>query len=159
MVELRKVDASNIWKIIKLSVAVDQLNFVATNTESLLEAYTTVIEGRVALPFGIYKDGVPVGFVMFGYDSTGDADEPEVAAGNYCLWRLMIDKAYQRQGLGTSAMKEALAYLRGRPCGPADYCWLSYDPNNFRAQAIFSAMGFTENGETCCGETVSVLKL
>ena len=42
MMELRKVDSNNIWKIIKLSVNDNQLDFVATNTESILEAYTTI---------------------------------------------------------------------------------------------------------------------
>ena len=52
--ELKKVDDKNIWKVIKLSVNDNQKDFVATNTESILEAYTTITSGRVALPFGIY---------------------------------------------------------------------------------------------------------
>ena len=64
--ELRKVDKTNIWKIIKLSVEKEQKEFVATNTESILEAYTTITSGGVALPFGIYNDDVLIGFVMFG---------------------------------------------------------------------------------------------
>lgn len=58
--ELRKVDGKNIWEIVRLSVAKEQSDFVATNTESLLEAYTTITSGGVALPFGIY-DGARYG--------------------------------------------------------------------------------------------------
>ena len=36
--QLRKIDRTNIWKIVKLSVEKEQEDFVATNTESILEA-------------------------------------------------------------------------------------------------------------------------
>lgn len=159
MVELRKVDSHNIWKIVKLSVNNEQLDFVATNTESILEAYTTITSGGVALPFGIYDGDTLVGFVMFGYDTTGDDDEPDIAAGNYCIWRFMIDKAYQRQGLGKKALHASIEYLRSEPCGRATYCWLSYEPENVGAKALYSSMGFFENGEMCGEEIVAVLRL
>lgn len=155
MIELRKVDSDNIWEIIDLTVNDDQKGFVATNTQSILEAYTTITSGNVALPFGIYSGDTPVGFVMFGYDSMDD-DNPGIAAGNYCIWRFMIDKAYQRQGLGKGALEAALEYLAGEPCGPAQYCWLSYEPENTGAKALYTSMGFSENGEVCGDEIVSV---
>ena len=108
--ELRKVDSENIWKIVKRSVFDEQKGFVATNTESILEAYVTITAGGTALPFGIYDDDILVGFIMFGYGTVGDEDEPMIAASNYCLWRFMIDKMYQRQGLGKKAMHMALNY-------------------------------------------------
>ena len=83
--QLRKIDRTNIWKIVKLSVEKEQENFVATNTESILEAYAESNSGGIALPFGLYEEGVPVGFVMFGYGTIGDEDEPSVAENNYCL--------------------------------------------------------------------------
>lgn len=77
--ELRKVDGKNVWELVKLTVNADQSHFVATNTESILEAYTTITSGGVALPFGIYDGDTPVGFVMFGYGASED-DDPSVAA-------------------------------------------------------------------------------
>lgn len=159
MMELSKVDSNNIWDIIKLSVNTDQLNFVATNTVSILEAYTTIISGSVALPFGIYNDGNLVGFVMFGYGSTGDEDEPKIANGNYCIWRFMIDKKYQRQGLGKKALQASIEYLKTAPCGKSEYCWLSYEPENIGAKALYNSFGFIENGEVCGDEIVAVKKL
>lgn len=159
MIELRKIDRSNIWAIVKLSVQEDQRNFVATNTESLLEAYLAPAEGCLALPFGIYHDEEPVGFVMFGYGTTGDSEEPTVAKGNYCLWRFMIDGAHQRHGYGKEALAAALAYLRTGPCGAAEHCWLSYEPDNFVARHLYHTAGFRENGELCGNEIVSVLRL
>lgn len=157
--ELRKVDSKNIWKIIKLSVNDEQSDFVATNTESILEAYTAVTSGIVALPFGIYSENTLVGFIMFGYDTIGDEDEPDIAAGNYCIWRFMIDKAYQKQGFGKKAMQVAINYLRSWPCGNAEYCWLSYEPDNAGAKELYHSVGFLENGEMDGEEIVAVLKL
>ncbi len=159
MIELRKVDSNNIWEIVKLSVNDNQLNFVATNTESILEAYTTITSGGVALPFGIYNGNTLVGFVMFGYGSNGDEDEPNIAVDNYCIWRFMIDKEYQGKGLGRKALQASIEYLRSQPCGQAAYCWLSYEPENLGAKALYNSMGFLENGEICAEEIVAVLQL
>ena len=82
--ELRKVDKSNIWKIVHLSVSKEQEDFVATNTESILEAYTVITSGGTALPFGIYENEELVGFVMIGY-GTVDEEDPKIAEGNYCI--------------------------------------------------------------------------
>ena len=67
MITLRKVDKRNIWSIVRLKVHDEQQSFEATNTESMLQAYTTMTEGGVALPFGIYDEESLIGFVMFGY--------------------------------------------------------------------------------------------
>ncbi len=61
--ELKKVDYKNLWPITKLSVQDSQKEFVATNTESILEAYVTITSGAVALPFGLYENGILVGFL------------------------------------------------------------------------------------------------
>ena len=157
--ELRKVTAENLFPIVKLSVDEPQQNFVASNTESILEAYVTVTAGNVALPFGLYEDGELVGFVMFGYGCIGDEDEPLVAEGNYCIWRLMIDKRFQGRGLGKKAVAAALDYIKSWPCGKAEYCWLSYEPENTVAAGLYRSFGFVENGETDGDEIIAVLKL
>ncbi len=157
--ELKRVDLSNLWEILALKVGPEQKEFVASNETSILEAYATTASGFVALPFGIYEDDVPVGFVMFGYGSIGDKEDPPVAKGNYCLWRFMIDEAHQGKGLGKKALALCLTYLKSFPCGKAESCWLSYEPENRRAKALYEKMGFAENGQMCGEELVSVLKL
>ena len=86
------------WSILKLEVDEAQKQFVATNTESIIEAYTTIIAGGIALPFGIYDDDTPVGFLMIGYGEIPEDENPKVAKENYCIWRFMIDKNYQGRG-------------------------------------------------------------
>ena len=157
--ELRKVTSENLFPIVKLTVNESQQNFVASNTESILEAYVTVTAGNVALPFGLYEDGKLVGFIMFGYGGIGEEDEPAICEGNYCIWRLMIDGRFQGRGLGKKAMEAALSYIRTWPCGKAEYCWLSYEPENTAAAGLYRSFGFVENGEMDGDEIVAVLKL
>lgn len=159
MLELRKIDTSNIWEVIDLKVNDNQKGFVATNTQSIIEAYAALSSGHVALPFGIYDNEELIGFVMFGYGATGEEGEPKIANGNYILWRFMIDKNYQGKGYGKAALVASLDYLRTMPCGFAEYCWLSYEPDNALAKSLYTSMGFKENGEMCGDEIVSVIKL
>lgn len=158
MITLQRINYSNIWKVTKLQVQDFQEDFVATNTQSILEAYAANADGITAIPFGIYSDDSLVGFVMFGYGKADD-DDPEIAEGNYLLWRFMIDKTHQRKGFGKAALDVCISYLRTMPCGNAQYCWLSYEPENTAAKALYESVGFLETGEVSGGERVAVLKL
>lgn len=159
--ELRKIDLNNVWKIVHLSVNEQQKaqDFVASNAESLIEAYAARESGYTALPFGLYEDGVPVGFVMLGYGSIGDEEEPSVVSDSYCVWRFMIDEKYQGRGYGRRGMETVLDYIRTFPCGRAGWCWLSYEPENTAAKTLYESFGFRETGETDGDEVVAVLKL
>lgn len=157
--ELRKITFENMDQIAGLSVGEGQEEFVAPNLMSLAEAYVATSNGFAAQPFGLYQEDKPVGFVMFGYGSLNDPEEPPVAVGNYCLWRLMIDQRHQGNGLGKQAMQLCLSYLREFPLGPAEAVWLSYEPENTVAKALYHKFGFEENGQMCGEEIVSVLKL
>ncbi len=63
--ELRRIDKANLWKILDLSAKEEQTDFVAANTQSILEAYAAIASGDVALPFGIYRDGRPVHLAVY----------------------------------------------------------------------------------------------
>ena len=160
MIGLRKVDNGNVWEICSLKVKCAQKDFVASNVESLAEAFAVRESGGVALPFGIYDDDVPVGFVMLGYDLVpGETDMPEIAKGNYCIWRFMIDEKFQRKGFGRQALQLVLDYIKTFPCGKAEAVYLSYEPENTGAAALYHAFGFKENGEKDGDEIVAVLWL
>lgn len=158
MIRLESVNSQNIWDIIKLKVCDDQKDFVASNTESILEAYVTEKDQQVALPFAIYEDDTLVGFTMLGYGRV-DEDDPKISDHNFCLWRLMIDQRYQNKGYGKQAIHIILDYMRSHPSLKAEYCWLSYEKENTIAQSLYKSLGFIENGEVCDGEIVACLKL
>lgn len=157
--ELRRITYDNVDELLALSVSEEQKSFVASNKDSLVDAYIALSMGSYAEPFGLYDSGRPVGFVMFGYGLLGDDDDPDVADGNYCLWRLMIDKRHQGRGLGNLAMEQVIKYVRSMPLGPAEYCWTSYEPENTVAKALYAKYGFVENGERCGHELVAVMRL
>ena len=164
MIHLEKLNAKNVWDIVDLKVAESQEDFVAPNEASIIEAYTAVGTGCTAFPFGIFDDETPVGFLMIGFnEAVFDAfytDEvPEVLNDNYSLWRLMIDEKYQRQGFGKKAVRLALEFIRTWPCGKAEYCVLSYEPENEVARKMYHSLGFVENGDMEGDEIVAVLKL
>lgn len=161
MIRLEKVNRDNVWDLLKLRVRPDQENFVADNTESVVEAYLSLSIGGYAFPFGIFDGETPVGFLMIGFGTANDSweGEPAVNQGNYSLWRLMIDEKHQGRGYGKQAIRLALDFVKTFPCGPAEYCYLSYEPENEKAKALYHSFGFVENGEWDGDEIVAVLKL
>lgn len=160
MIRLEKVNAKNVWSLLKLHVAKDQAPFVAPNNSSLIEAYLAIAGNGHAFPFGIFADEVPVGFLMIGFDVDDSFENPpQIAYGNYSIWRFMIDERYQNRGYGKEALRLALEFVRSYPCGKAEFCYLSYDPDNIKAKKLYSEYGFIENGEMDDDEIVAVLKL
>ncbi len=160
MIRLEPISGKNVWDILKLRVSKEQENFVAPNDASIIEAYIAITHHGQAFPYGIYDDNTPVGFCMIGFGTDDDWDDaPETAKDNYNLWRFMIDERYQGKGYGREAMKLILDYIRSEPCGPAEYCWLSYEPENERAKALYASFGFQETGEFDGDEAIAVLKL
>ena len=165
MIHLEKITHLNIWEILNLKVYRTQKNFVASNIESIATAYATLDSECSAFPFGIYSDDKPVGFLMVGfneavmYDAYGDIKAPESLKNNYSIWRLMIDKRYQGRGYGKQAIRLALEFIRTWPCGKAEYCVISYEPENTDAARLYHSFGFEENGEMDGEEIVALLKL
>lgn len=160
MLKLEKVNGANVWDILKLNVAKEQENFVAGNDISIIEAYAAIAGNGYAFPFGIYDDDTLVGFLMVGFDKDDYWENaPAVAKDNYNLWRLMIDQKYQSKGYGKRALGLALEFIKSFPCGKAEYCWLSYEPENDVARRLYRSFGFSETEAMDGEEIIAVLKL
>ena len=57
-------------------------------------------------------------------------------------------------------MRLALDYIRTKPCGNAECCWLSYEPENEVARKLYSSFGFEEKEKPKGWDEVpAVLKL
>lgn len=160
MLRLEKIHKDNVWQILELKVAEYQKDYVATNSESIIDAYVSAGTGCIAFPFGIYDDEKPVGFMMIGYDTNGlYEDGHPIMDGNYLLWRFMIDEKYQKQGYGGEAIRLAMEFVRTWPCGKAEYLVTVYEPENAVARKLYRDWGFEEIGEQDDGEDIAVLKL
>lgn len=160
MLKLEAVNGENIWDILKLDVFEEQQEFVASNSISLSEAYLVLTQQTEAqvFPFGIYDSNTLIGFMMIGYGKCWQ-DAPDLADKNDNLWRLMIDKKYQQKGYGRQAVKVAIQFVKQFPCGPANYFWLSYEPENQVAKSLYSSSGFYETGERDHGEWIAKFDL
>lgn len=160
MIRLEKINGKNVWDILELHVGEAQKSFVASNDISIIEAFIALTHHGSAFPFGIYDDDLPVGFCMIGFGTDDEwEDAPAIARSSYNLWRLMIDERYQGKGYGRKAMKLIMDFIAGEPCGPAEYCWLSYEPENLAAKALYASFGFRETGERDGDEIIAILKL
>ena len=160
MLHLQPIDSQNVEAILALSVREEQRDFVASNTDSIIEAYIAITHNGDAFPFGIFDGDVPVGFLMIGY-GVDDCwqDAPAIARGNYNLWRLMIDQKHQGRGYGRAALQLALDFIRTQPCGPAEWVWLSYEPQNAAARALYHSFGFEETGDWDGEEVIAVRRM
>lgn len=160
VLRLERINGKNVWDILKLKVSEEQQSFVAGNDISIIEAYTSITGNGQIFPFGIYEGAVPVGFLMIGFGADDFRDDaPAIAYDSYDLRRLMIDAKHQGKGYGKEALKLALEFIRTFPCGKADYCWLSYEPENEAARNLYRSFGFVETSEKDGEELIAVLKL
>ena len=159
MIHLEKLTYENFDDVFELKVKKVQYPFVASNCYSIAEAYVTMMCGGHVFPFAIYNDKRLVGFIQIGYGENADQDGVSVEKDNYEIWRFMIDKRYQGRGYGREALKLALDFIRTWPCGKAEFCWISYEPENEIARKLYASFGFEETGEMDGDEIVAVLKL
>ena len=155
MSEVRPVTKDNWRELIKLEVRDDQMHFVASNLHSIAEAqfgYDEPDDGHWDMyPFGIYDDdGVPVGFLMFGYNFPNSKMQAFII-------RLMVDEKQQGKGYGRFGMNWMLERFmsdnRTKTVG------ISYEPGNEVGRKLYASLGFVETGEIIEGEVLVVLKL
>ncbi|MBR0577332.1 GNAT family N-acetyltransferase [Proteiniclasticum sp. BAD-10] len=139
MIELREVTIENWAKIIRLKPAPEQERFVAANSVSLAQAHFQP-ECR---PLAVYDDDTPVGFIMYCLDPTDK---------EYWIFRLMIDKNHQSKGYGREAMELLLTLIRQ---DPEHHCvYISFEPENDWAKALYTKLGFVPDGRMVDGEVV-----
>jgi len=136
---LREISADTVREICDLAVSAAQEEFVASNAESIAEAYFC----KEAWFRAIYCGDRPVGFVMLHL-------EPE--DGEYFLWRFMIAEDEQGKGYGTEAMRLILEHVRTLP--NATTLKLSCVPGEGSPEEFYGRFGFTFTGEIEDGEKI-----
>ena len=127
--EFRKIDKSNYWDCMALTIDESQEGFVADNKQSLVEA--AYEDGLYTL--GIYHEETMVGFILYDYDDT---------LSGWSLSRFMIGKQYQGKGYGTQATLAFLEYFKARH--NANKLYVSVSLENTVARKMYSSIGFTE---------------
>jgi diamine N-acetyltransferase len=141
---LRDVTRDNWRDVARLKVREDQQNFVATNVYSLAESkYEPTM-----VPLAVFDGGTLVGFTMWGID-------PETS--RYWVIRVMIDERYQGRGYGRALMEALISRLLVFP--DCHELYVSFEPENHVAEALYESLGFRKTGEILEGEAVSRLHM
>ena len=152
LVTLREITAANRADVEALAVSPEQTDYVTGVADSLREAG----EEPDARPWyrAVYADGTPVGFVMI---SDGITVENPDYLGPYYLWRLLVDRRYQRRGYGGQVLALVVAELRTRP--DASVLLTSVQPGPASPLEFYLEHGFRDTGAVHQGELVLELEL
>ena len=168
MVELRKVSIGNIGAALKcmtLKLLPEQKSFVASNRNSLIQAFginrRMIGKGSKAIPYAIYANSEMVGFIMYGFFTKKFDNKygSKYGEDHYYFWRFMIDKNHQGKGYASKALVQILNEIRQKPHGDADYCYVSYEPANEVVRKWYQNLGFEETGKINNGELVARMAL
>lgn len=143
MITLKEITRHNFNDVINLSVFDEQKNYLASNMYSLAQAKAQ----PECIPLAVYNDNDLVGFVMYCMDF----DDKE-----YWIYRIMIDKKYQKMGYGRKAMKCILEKLMEDTAH--DKVYISFEPDNVVAKKLYEELGFAADGRVIDGEIVYCLQ-
>ena len=135
-VHLRKITKDNLEECLALQVKDSQKHLVATNAQSLAQAYVDSNFSPLAVydaaACGYEKPEVPIiGFTMY-----------EIVAGVGFIMRLMIDKKYQGQGYGQATMIGIIRRLK--LCPDVEIIATSYRKDNKIAAKLYWNIGFRQ---------------
>lgn len=143
MIVLIPITVQNWEKAAELELEPHQHAFIRSNAWSIAESlYHPELE-----PYGIYRGGTMVGFLMYG---TARQD------GSVWLFRLMIDKHYQGQGLGREALQRVIRKMRDAGYTEVNVGW---NPENEIAEHLYLKAGFEPTGIASWGEKTARLRL
>jgi diamine N-acetyltransferase len=151
MISLRPVDSSNYRECIELAVAPGQQGFVASNVQSLADAY---VWRDGAEPYAVYSDDEMIGFALLfplGDEEPGGSIPPPDTVRGFILVRLMIDRRFQGRGFGRGALEAIVELIRSRGLPTIR---LSVVQDNEQALEFYRRNGFAETGAIEGGEVV-----
>jgi diamine N-acetyltransferase len=149
-VSLREVTRATLPEILSLSVKPEQAHLVATNAQSIAEAYFC----PEAWFRAIYVDETPVGFLMLHDENLKDHPERD---DFYYLWRMMIDARFQAEGFGRRALSLLIDHVKTRP--NAETLLTSCHPGPENAEAFYRRCGFVSAEGAPAGEVGLALSL
>lgn len=102
-VTLTKIDWHNFEDVIALELEPSQERNLPSNMYSIAESSLS----DTFHPRAVCVDGKAVGFIMYQFGEFGNPDEDECT-----IWRFMIDRTRQNQGIGKRAMALVLDEIK-----------------------------------------------
>ena len=126
-INFREIDKTNYNECIMLKVGEHQINYVASNAFSLVQA---AYEEEI-YPLCIYNGDKMVGFLLYDYDTELEG---------WSFSRFMIDINYQNKGYGTIALKKFLKFFHNK--FPDESLYTSVEIDNKIAIKMYESFGF-----------------
>ncbi len=144
-IAIKEIDNNNWYECCQLEVAEAQKKFVESNAMSLAQSkFEPTLK-----PYAIYYEKKMVGFVMFN-------SIPE-ELDSYWIYRIMIDKNYQRRSIGKIASKLIIEQMRKIP--DCNRIAVGYQLENQGSHHLYAKLGFIDKGDRFGKEMAVVLEL
>lgn len=144
-IELRAVNENNWYDCCQLELTAEQNSYMESNAISILQSkYEKTLSVHA-----IYHIETIVGLVMY--------NTVKEELDSYWIYRIMIDKAHQGQGIGREAMKLALLKMKQLP--NCSRITVGYHPSNTGAHKLYKSLQFVDNGDRFGKEMAVILDL
>ncbi|MFA5236096.1 MAG: GNAT family N-acetyltransferase [Bacilli bacterium] len=152
MIHLEKITKDNLFPIVKLweTLDSDQKTSVAPNVVSIAQAY---VDPEVAWPRAIFEGEEPVGFVMMSLHDTDIPDEDQPA---YYLWRFMVTRSRQGQGIGRKVLDILIEKCRE---DGIKYLYVSCTMNGPMPYKFYIGYGFVDTHQVDDEEEILKLRI
>ena len=149
----QEVTRENWQAALGLAVLPEQQRFVADVVPiaaiALAKSYIRP-GGLVWTPYAFYAEAEMVGFTELAYEPGSLED--------YWIFHFFIDHHYQGRGYGKQAMRLFIQFIREQH-PQCQVLKLTVNPENTRAQHLYTGLGFQATGEVFFDETVYRLVL
>ena len=143
-ITLTKITFENFHDVIDLELEPSQERNLPSNLYSVAESSLS----ETYHPRAISLDGQVVGFAMYQFGEVGDFDE-----GECTIWRFMIDRSRQNQGIGTAAMALVLDDIRSH--NRCKLVEIYYGAKNTAAEKVYARYGFKPVGHRDDGDIIA----
>lgn len=150
--EFREINKDNFYNVCMLDVKSEDKEFVNNNEMSLAEAYLFKTMGAYVLPIAIYRNRVPIGFIMITKGYIGDNIKGEYI-NNYRVSRIMIEAKHQNKGLGKLVLKQVIEIIKSISINES-FIWISTKEKNAKAIHVYEQNGFKKTNDYCGDEVI-----
>lgn len=142
-VRIVALNAENWYDCCALEVSEEQKEYIEPNAVSIAQSkFEPTLK-----PYAIYADEKVVGFLMY--------NSVQEELGGYWVYRIMVGKQFQGQGIGKAATKLMVSEMATSL--NAEKIVVGYHPGNFGAHNLYASLGFVDNGDRF-GKEMAVIK-
>jgi len=145
-IHFRKLNMDDCKRIIEMQLFESQEEYVMPFVDSLAQSYSDLFEEEITVTYALRNGEKTVGLVELRYVK-GEGFQELKDKMVYELFRILVDKEYQKEGYGTKAVQLFLDYVKDKPLGEADDIVTSVVEGNDIALKLYQRFGFEVIGK------------